>query len=380
MPILSLSHSPRADRSFQIGVGLVALFAVAEISSTGYYYLRRFQVAKPATAPSVATAKPSVTPRVAPPPVTQTTPAPAPATVASPPAPTISRIDRLVQEGVAFRTKGDMTNALARFIEASDAEPRNPKVLEETAKTYESLELWDRSNETWRKIQEIGPSGGASYNLALARLKVGTTTPAPPAPPAPSVAPTTAPAVVAAVKPAASATVPPETTPSGTAMFSIAQVKASEEPDPDAETNLTLRIAVKKQTPSVVDHTKVKIQVFFYDTVDDKDIKLTNAEVNYEWVTQKHDWAGPDPEVLSVNYLRPKNKAMTSEAALAAAAASVNPSKKGKPMNPSPPQDGGKRVYLGYIVRVYYHDELQAQKAEPKRLLRLFPATTPASP
>jgi hypothetical protein len=380
MPILSLSHSPRADRSFQIALGLVSLFAAAEIFSTGYWYLRRFHVARPATT-SVAAARPSATPRVAPT-TTMTRTTPAPVTAASPqapavvpaPAPAISRIDKLVQEGVAFRTKGDMTNALARFLEASETEPKNAKVLEETAKTYESLELWDRSNETWRKVQELGPSGGASYDLAVTRLKAGAPTPAAPA------APSAAPTVLAALKPATTPALPTEAIPPGTPMFSIAQVKASEEPDPDADTNLTLRISVKKQTAAVIDHTKVKIQVFFYDTVDDKDIKLTNAEVNYEWVTTKHDWAGPDPEVLSVNYLRAKNKSMTSEAALAAAAASVNPNKKGKPVSPSSPPESTKRAYLGYIVRVYYHDELQAQKAEPKRLLKLFPATTAPTP
>jgi hypothetical protein len=57
----------------------------------------------------------------------------------------------------------------------------------------------------------------------------------------------------------------------------------------------------------------VKIQVFFYDTVDDKDIKLTDADVNCEWLTPKHDWTDTNPEV-SVSYLRPKNKAISSDA------------------------------------------------------------------
>jgi hypothetical protein len=46
--------------------------------------------------------------------------------------------------------------------------------------------------------------------------------------------------------------------------------------------------------------------VEFYDTVGDKDVKLTDADVNYEWLTPKHDWADANPEVLSVSYLRPK--------------------------------------------------------------------------
>ena len=35
--------------------------------------------------------------------------------------------------------------------------------------------------------------------------------------------------------------------------------------------------------------------------------------------------------------------------------------------------DSGQRKYLGYIVRVYYDDDLQAVQAEPSRLLQHFP-------
>src|SRR5438045_5858194 len=91
-----------------------------------------------------------------------------------------------------------------------------------------------------------------------------------------------------------------------------------------------LRIGIKKQPQATIEHTKVKIQVFFYDTVDDKDIKLTDADVNYEWLTPNHDWAQSSPEVLAVTYVRPKSKVMSQEAALSAAAAAVNPNRKGR--------------------------------------------------
>ena len=38
-----------------------------------------------------------------------------------------------------------------------------------------------------------------------------------------------------------------------------------------------------------------------------------------------------------------------------------------------PTSESGPRQYLGYIVRVYYQDQLQAVRAEPNRLLNLFP-------
>jgi hypothetical protein len=365
MRILTLSPTPNTDRSFRIGVALVAIFAAAELSSTSYYYLRRFRVTQPAARPSVVAVKPAITPSVKP--VTRTTPPPAAA--ASPSVPAPSDTDRLVQQATTLRSQGDTTNALARLIEAAERDPKNTKVLVEMAKTYETMQLVDRATETWRKIQDMGPVGSASYDLAVARLKSGVPPPAP----------ATVPSVAPAVRPDAPPPVQTAETPPAGSIFTIAQVKATEEPDPDTDTNLTLRIAVKKQTNTVVDHTKVKIQVFFYDTVDDKDIRLTDADVNYEWVTSKHDWAGPDPEVLAVSYVRPKNKVLSSEAALSAAAASINPGRKAKPVT-SPPPESGQRRYLGYIVRVYYHDQLQATKAEPKRLLKLFPATSPASP
>ena len=80
------------------------------------------------------------------------------------------------------------------------------------------------------------------------------------------------------------------------------------EPDPDAETRLLLRVGVKVRPKTPIDHTKVKIQVFFYDTVNNDQVVLTNAEVNYEWVTPGHDWADTGTEVLDVTYLRPKHK------------------------------------------------------------------------
>jgi len=158
----------------------------------------------------------------------------------------------------------------------------------------------------------------------------------------------------------------------------ITEATVTESPDPEADTNLMLRLGIQKRAKTVIDHTKVKIQVFFYDTVEDKDIKLTDADVTYEWLTPNHDWAQTSPEILAVNYLRPKSKLLSSEAALSAAAASVNPGKKGRPSKPG--AESGQRKYLGYIVRVYYQDKLEAVRAEPARLLKLYPPSSTAAP
>src|SRR5204863_2019276 len=104
--------------------------------------------------------------------------------------------------------------------------------------------------------------------------------------------------------------------------FGITELTATDTPDPDAETNMKLKISVKARPNTPIDHTKVKIQVFFYDTVDKGEAVLTDADVSYEWLTPHHDWTDTNPEILSVTYLRPKNRS-TSDSALVAAAAAI---------------------------------------------------------
>ena len=351
-----LSPATHSDRNFSVGLGLVVILAAVEIFSASFYYISRIRrggtSVQSVAATMVRRSATSVTPTSIGRAVSQTGVAPSPVP---------SLVDRLLTEATELRDRGDTTNALARLHEALERDPKNPSVLEEMAKTYESMQLFDRSNETWRKLQELGPSAGAAYELADRRLKLGAPTPA------------TAGAGIASASFEAVAShndvggIPEGST------FGITEVKTTETPDPDTETNLMLRIGIKKQPKATIDHTKVKIQVFFYDTVDDKDIKLTDADVNYEWLTPKHDWTDTNPEILSVSYLRAKNKAISSDAALSAAAAAVKVGQKGRTVKASSSTEGGERRYLGYRVLVYYNDKLQAVQAEPARLLQLFP-------
>jgi len=207
--------------------------------------------------------------------------------------------------------------------------------------------LLTRQSAIWTEINNLRKKRTGSSHVATQ------TTVAEPAVVAPSPAPSLklfAPPLALPSPQAAAA--PSDKIPDGST-FGITEVSQTEMPDPKAETNLTLRIGVKKRPNTTIDHTKVKIQAFFYDTVGDKDTKLTDAQVSYEWLTPRHDWMETNPEILSVKYLRPKSKV--------------------------PP--GGPRKYLGYRVLVYYDDKLQAVEAEPARLLNLFPPspTLPSS-
>jgi hypothetical protein len=369
MASLSFVSGSRTDKSFQVGLLLVILFAVAEFFAASFHYISRM---RPAPAAVVAPrAVPAPLPSVAAP-----SAPPVALAVASPNAQltpatsTTSVADRLRKQADAARESGDTVSALARLQDAAQRDPKNAEVLAEMAMIYESIQNFDRSADTWRRVQQIGPSAGPLYELADMKLKTGV--------PASAGASVPEPTAVARLDVAASrGTV--EGIPTGSTL-GISEVAASETPDPDSETNLMLRIAVRKRPNAVIDHTKVKIQVFFYDTVGDNDIKLTDADVSYEWLTPNHDWADSNSETLAVTYIRPKSKAKSAESDLAAAAAAINPAKKGKPVKASPPPEAGSRKYLGYIVRVYYNDQLQDKRAEPTKLLTLFPAPNTAPP
>jgi len=352
------SRAIQIDPSFHIAFGVLVVLAIAEVFFATSYYVGRARANRiaaqpiaPTTASAPATSAASaLAPAAAQPSVAPSTP------LSTPPA---SVVDQLLRQGKEFRERGDTTNALARFQEALDSEPDNTAVLQETAQTYESMQMFDRANDVWRRIKQISPSDSATYALADRRLKVGV-------PAAPSVEPGggAAESDVTSSKDVGGNTEGP--------IMGISEVKTNQTSDPEVETNLTLEIGIKKQPGAVIDHNKVKTLVFLYDVVNDKDIKLTDADVSNEWLTSKHDWSDTNPEVLLVRYVRPKTSGALSESSLSEAAAKVRPGQKGRGSKSS--ADSGQRKYLGYIVRVYYGDDLQAVQAEPSRLLQQFPA------
>ena len=373
MEAADVSPSPTPpDKIFTIALAVVAIFGAAQIAGVAVHYVGKaraeYAAAQPkVVAPPVEPAKPTAAPA----PIEETTAA-APAAVQSPPsAAVLSTAERLLKEATELRDRGDTTNALARLQDAAQSDPKNANVLAQMAMIYESIQLPERSNETWRKIQEIGPSAGALYELADLKLKSGVTA----APPTTATGPG-----LAGVSPldAGNTRNDADGIPDGST-FGITEVTATDSPDADSETNMKLKIAVKARPNTSIDHTKVKIQVFFYDTLDNKEVILTDADVSYEWLTPHHDWKATNPEVLAVTYLRAKNKPLSPDAALSAAAAAVTPGgpKKKSSTRKEPsaelPGEGGDRKYLGYIVRIYYNDQLQAVRADPSKLLNLFP-------
>ncbi len=250
MPVLAASSSP-SDRTYSVAVGVILVAAALEVLAIAIHFGAEYRAERATLQtlkrPDVSTsAKPEATPLPAQP--------DAPSSVA------LSASDRLLKEANVLREHGDTANALARLQDASQRDPRNPQVLAEMAAIYESIQLFDRSNETWRKIQDLGPSAGPLYELADMKLRVG------------------AAATPAAGVPMDTAGKPldAEGLPEGS-VFGVTGIETEQIPDPEAETNLRLKIGIKKRQGVAIDHSKLRIMVLFYDSVDNDKVVATES-------------------------------------------------------------------------------------------------------
>ncbi len=373
MSALSLSHLSRAQKTFSVAMALLGAVAAAQILAALYLYSKRSETMPISARRKAVEERLFHSLKVAPRPSAAPIKVPA---VAGVPSATVRRVEKppksvpetLLRVAKGFRERGDTTNAIAKLQQATALDPGNPEILAELALTYESMQLFDRSNEVWRRLQSLGPAVGPLYELADVKLRVGV-------PVHPS-------AVGETGAPSASADdaagIPDGST------FGISEMDLKRVDDPDAQTKLLLRVGVKARPGVEIDHTKVKIQVFFYDMVNNSQVVLTNADVSYEWVTPGHDWADTGNEVLDVTYLRPKQPSPGAsppvEVPDSVEKARLAARKPEAAADMLPTSENGPREYLGYIVRVYYKDQLQAVRADPTRLLNLFPPPFTAAP
>jgi hypothetical protein len=113
----------------------------------------------------------------------------------------------------------------------------------------------------------------------------------------------------------------------------------------------SLMLAVKSRPGSSINVQDVKIHVYFYEQMEDGEVVLTESKVVPQWLSPPVDWAANEPELLEVQYTMPESGLPGS------AADSGSPGRK----------------FVGYIVGVYYNNELQDFRADPASIAKDFP-------
>jgi hypothetical protein len=127
------------------------------------------------------------------------------------------------------------------------------------------------------------------------------------------------------------------------ATLGLPRVTVEEKTEGYSGKRFTLHIPIKARAKVPIDVGNVAIHVLFYDMLDGEKVVKTTANVRFRWARPPADWVDSDNEELTVDYDLPLS-------------------------------DDGHRKYFGYIVRVYYKKQLQAELAEPRRLATEFPA------
>lgn len=250
-----------------------------------------------------------------------------------------NRFDELVLQGKQLRERGDMSTAITKFREAATIDAKSAVPLTELAITYDKMGMADKAAESWHKIYEMGDSAGVAYQAAKAKLEASqayalrdVTKPAPTAPTAADNTPVDTSAAIDGIK-------------AGT-MLGLLQVTEEDLRDDNSAKHFLLHIPIKARPKAHVDVKDLVIHVLFYDIVDGQNVVQTSANVQSRWATPPADWTDTDTEELTVEYQLPK------------------PEPRGKHEN---------RKYFGYIVRIYYKQQLQSATAQPERLAQQYP-------
>jgi hypothetical protein len=274
--------------------------------------------------------EPAQTPTIAP----AATIPPKPTPVQQKPPPVVepaNRFEEMLSQGRQLRERGDTSAAITKFRETSATDPKSPIPIAELAQTYEKMGYADKAGENWRKIYDMGVTAGVYFSLADAKLKASQAI-----------------ALKDAVKqaPDAATDAPIEGIAAG-ATLGLLPVKMEEERDDASAKKFNLHVPIKARPKARVDVKDLVIHVLFYDIVDGQNVVQTSANVNSRWETPPADWSDSDTEELAVEYQLPKADAKTAK--------------------------HENRKFFGYIVRIYYKQELQAAVAEPDRLAQQYP-------
>jgi hypothetical protein len=123
------------------------------------------------------------------------------------------------------------------------------------------------------------------------------------------------------------------------AVIAITEVGSTETRGRHGQKNVAVKIGVAPRPD--IPKGEVEIRVSFFDLTEDNEMRPTEAEVNYEWLTPVRDWKDPSPKYLVATY----------EGAGA------------------PRKSAEKIRYGGFVVRVYFDGKLQAERSEPKELV-----------
>lgn len=135
-------------------------------------------------------------------------------------------------------------------------------------------------------------------------------------------------------------------------VIAITEIGSTETRQRNGQLNVAVRIGVAPRPKTK--NGEVEIRVSFFDVTPTGEMRPTDAQVDYQWTTPVRDWTDPTPKYLVATYLGAGTSRKSTE----------------------------NVRYGGFLVRVYFDGQLQAERSEPKTLVTALNSqrTPPASP
>ena len=329
----SSTNSPITDppkgTTFKVTVGLLSAFFILQIFTLAWHFLpilRKNIAAISAPEKIVAPTIPAPAPVLVATPV----PTPEPDRKASPPEvdqDLATRITKLVSESdKAFRI-GDYDLGLSSIKEADQLLPNDPGIMLRIGRLYEKS---GNSADAAAVYQSVLKLPGLTKDLRsqterrIAMLNLPAATPAP--------------TIVAGES---GSDMRDEFGLQPGAILGIVDTQLT-----DAANGIkNLRISIKSRPNKKIDPRQMTVHVFFYERDKSGEIVPTESKVTTEWLSPPVNWADDEPELLNATYTPPKQSASNKDSF----------------------------IYAGYIVGVYYNNEIQDTRADPGRLAQQNP-------
>lgn len=314
--------------TFQVAIGLLILFFFVQILAVTWHFLPVLlkNANKPAAIESVTAVAPVATPA-------QTPVAEKPVQAASTPSSAENeeeksqQITKLVAESDKAYRIGDYDIAISSIKEADKLLPNDPGILLRTARVYEKSGNVSEAASIYQKVLAIPGlprdiRTQTERKISLLNL------------PTPAPTPTT-------IAGETGSDMRDESGLQPGAILGIVDTRLSDGPNGSK----TLRISIKSRPDHKIDPRQMTVHVFFYEKDKQGEITPTETPVTTEWLSPPINWADNEPELLNAIYNPP----------------ALNTRSKDIPS------------FAGYIVGVYYNNEIQDTRADPGSLAQQNP-------
>lgn len=316
--------SPSTGTTFKVTMGILVCFLILQAIAVIWHFLPLIQ--RNLVERAIA-ANPPIPVATFTPPPTAPTPAPLAKAPQQPTQPTIDsevkqQVIKLVDESDKSFRVGEYDIASSKIADADQLVPNDPGILLRIGRIFEKTGKITEASAIYNRLLGLTDLPQQLRAQTERRLSMLST-------PSPASTPT----LVANEQ---GSDVRDEFGLQPGATLGIVDTRLTDE----ANGSKNLRIAIKSRPDIKIDPRQMTVHVFFYERDQAGNKSLTESKVLTEWLSPPVNWADNEPELLKAIY------------------------------NPPQPSDTNTQnlTYEGYVVGIYYNNEIQDTRANPGSL------------